>query len=257
MRLLANAGEYNNRHNAVLRASQAMVMASAVGPCVLGDKDDVAKTAMLNEDHAVDLAELGGDELTGGDMLYEIKVPSPTIASYSAGHGSADNGGAPASVGHLYGFGSTEEKYHLMIYGTNERGRRQDGPLKHATGHGWVKGVRGHYHDAIVCKRTRVCAMIVETYGGIARRGRRQAGALAERAKGRSATDRTRYGTTRASTRSYYVHHTQQIAKAAVMYDAQAIRKQIICERQRLLTSHTPHDQPSTGAANAAAGEHA
>jgi hypothetical protein len=254
---LANAGEYNNRHNGTLRAVQTMVMASAVGPCVLGDKDDVAKTAMLNEDHAVDLAELGGDELTGGDMLYEIKVPSPTIASYSAGNGSASKGGAHASVGHLYGFGSTEERYHLMIYGARERGRQQDGPLKHDTGRGWVRGVRGHYHDAIVRKRTRVCAMIVEAYGGIGRRGRRQCAALAERAKGKSATDRTRYGTTRASTRSHYVHHTQQIAKAAVMYDAQAIRKQILCERQRMLTSHTPYHPPDSGAAHAAAGEQA
>ena len=97
--------------------------------------------------------------------------------------------------------------------------------------------------------------MIVEAYGGIGRRGRRQCAALAERAKGKSATDRTRYGTTRASTRSYYVHHTQQIVKAAVMYDAQAIRKQVLCERQRLLTSHTPHHPPNTGAAHAAAGE--
>ena len=39
------------------------------------------------------------------------------------------------------------------------------------------------------------------------------------------------------------------------MYDAQAIRKQVLCERQRLLTSHTPHHPPNTGAAHAAAGE--
>ena len=58
---LANAGEYNRRHNAVLRAVHKAVAAVAVGACVLGDKEDLDKTAMLNADHAVDLAELGGD----------------------------------------------------------------------------------------------------------------------------------------------------------------------------------------------------
>ena len=61
------------------------VAAVAVGACVLGDKEDPEKTALLNEGHVVDLAELEGDDERGGDCLYEIKVPSPTIASYSAG----------------------------------------------------------------------------------------------------------------------------------------------------------------------------
>ena len=64
---LANGGEYNRRHNAVLRTVHHMVSAVAVGPCVLGDKDDVEKTAALNEGHAVDLAELEGDDTNGGD----------------------------------------------------------------------------------------------------------------------------------------------------------------------------------------------
>ena len=34
--------------------------------------------------------------------------------------------------------------------------------------------------------------------------------------------------------RIIYVHHTQQITKAAVMYDAAAIRKAIVSERQKL-----------------------
>ena len=76
-----------------------MVGAVAVGACVLGDKGEPEKTAMLNEGHAVDLAELGGDDVTGGgDMLYEIKVPSPLTKKWSAGKGSKDGGGAPATV---------------------------------------------------------------------------------------------------------------------------------------------------------------
>ena len=125
----------------------------------------------------------------------------------------------------------------MLIYGTRGRGRKQDGPLVHLTGKGWVKPHKGHYHDAIVNKRNKTVAFIVEAYGAVGRRGRAQAGLLAERAKGRGATDRTKYGSTRVSTRSFYVHHMQQIVKAAVMYDAMAIRKQVVALKQRICAS--------------------
>ena len=51
--------------------------------------------------------------------------------------------------------------------GCSERGRPQDGPLDHATGKGWVKGVKGDYYDALYVKKSRVVTMIVEAYGGI------------------------------------------------------------------------------------------
>ena len=54
------------------------------------------------------------------------------------------------------------------------------------------------------------------------------------RAKGRNAVDRTKYGSARDSPKAFYTHHMQQIVKAAVVYDAQAIRKQVIGLRQRL-----------------------
>ena len=44
-----------------------------------------------------------------------------------------------------------------------------------------------------------------------------------------------KYGSSRASTRSFYVHHMQQVSKAAVMHDARAIRVQIGCHKQRAL----------------------
>ena len=58
---------------------------------------------------------------------------------------------------------------------------------------------------------------------------------LAERARAKGGTDRTKYGSSRASTRSFYVHHMQQVSKAAVMHDARAIRVQIGCLKQRAL----------------------
>ena len=56
---------------------------------------------------------------------------------------------------------------------------------------------------------------------------------LAERAKGRGSVDRTRYGRNRFCTRSFYKHHEQQISKAAVLYDAQAIKKAITSHKVR------------------------
>ena len=50
---------------------------------------------------------------------------------------------------------------------------------------------------------------------------------LAERARAKGGTDRTKYGSSRASTRSFYVHHMQQVSKAAVVHDARATRVQI------------------------------
>ena len=70
---MSNGGEYNRRHHAVmhavLRKGHQMVSAVAVGSVVLGDKEDPAKTSMLNEGCAVDCAELEGDDATGGDAL--------------------------------------------------------------------------------------------------------------------------------------------------------------------------------------------
>ena len=57
---------------------------------------------------------------------------------YCAGKGSEENGGNAASVGHRYGFGNTEEKHRVKVFGCKERGRPRDGPLDHSTGKGWV-----------------------------------------------------------------------------------------------------------------------
>ena len=44
--------------------------------------------------------------------------------------------------------------------------------------------------------------------------------------------DRTNYGLTRVSARSFEEHHTQRISLAAVMYDAMAIRKRLLSKKQ-------------------------
>ena len=238
---LSNAGEHNRRHHAVVRKAQQMVTAVAVGQVVLGDKEDKAKTDMLNEGCVVDLAELEGDDATGGDCLYEVKVPSAMTKSFSAGKGSKKKGGKPASVGHLHAFGNTEEFYRRDILGCRRRGRRGEHAFVHKTGKGYVEAHVGTYHDALFAKKTRVVPLIVETTGGIAPHALAHIGHLARRAKGRaaSARDGTKYGRSRTSTRSYYVHHTQRIACAAQQYDARGIRKNIAFEKHQLMKGHT------------------
>ena len=84
-------------------------------------------------------------------------------------------------------------------------------------------------------------AFIVEVYGGIARKARAALGRLSARATGHGATDRTKYGLVRNSPNSFFTHHSQQISKAAVVYDAMAIRKQILSLRQRVMVgAHAP-----------------
>ena len=82
------------------------------------------------------------------------------------------------------------------------------------TGRGFVQHHDGQYRDAIVNKGSRVIPMIVETLGGVAPHSLAYVGYLAKRAKGKTSKDGTRYGTSRTSTTSFFVHHTQRISVA-------------------------------------------
>ena len=183
------------------------------------------------------MVELDADDHgNGGDTIYEVKVPTPLKQKHAAGVGTRAHGGVAATVGHLYGFGSTEEDYTLLVQGCGQRGRRADGPFKHDTGTGFVAPRPGQYsgraHNAFLVP------FIVEALGGIARAGRAQVGLLARRATGKNARDRTQYGRARGSTRNFYLHHTRMISKAAVVRDATMIREQVQCLRQRVCTAH-------------------
>ena len=71
---------------------------------------------------------------------------------------------------------------------------------------------------------------------------------LEGRAKGAGAPDRTKYGGTRISTKSFYVHHSQMLAKAAVVENAKAMRKKITCLKQSVCTSSAADAAGSGGA---------
>ena len=94
---------------------------------------------------------------------------------------------------------------------------------------------KGHYNDALKNKRSKVVLALVEAFGGANRTMCGYAHSLDKRVRGRGATDRTKYGNARASPRVFRIHHLQQISKAAVVYDARAILKQITCTKQRAL----------------------
>ena len=76
-----------------------MVYAVAIGQIVPGDKEDMARTAFLNEAHAVDGAEIGGDENTGANVLHEVKRKAALCKKFSGGIGSTKHGGWRPSMG--------------------------------------------------------------------------------------------------------------------------------------------------------------
>ena len=78
---------------------------------------------------------------------------------------------------------------------------------------------------------------IVETTGGIVPHARVQVGRLARRAEGKGKRDSTKYGSSRTSARTFFHHHVQQLSKAAVVGDAQAMRREIRAGKQRAINA--------------------
>ena len=92
-----------------------------------------------------------------------MRAPSPTVQKFAVGQGTREHGGCCASMGHVHSFGSTEEPYELMVFGTEGKGKKGDAPMDHTTGRGWVKSKRGQYYDALHVKRCIVVLWLFET----------------------------------------------------------------------------------------------
>ena len=58
---------------------------------------------------------------------------------------------------------------------------------------------------------------------------------LAARAKKGGGRDGTKYGRSRISATSFFVHHTQQLSVAAQVGDAKAIRRKVTALKMRLI----------------------
>ena len=80
-----------------------------------------------------------------------------------------------------------------------------------------------------------VIPMILEAFGGISPHSLHFIRRLALRAKGARARDSTVYGGSSTSAKSFFVHHTQQLAAAAQVGDAKGIRKKITEMKMRLI----------------------
>ena len=145
-----------------------------------------------------------------------------------------------ASVGHLYAFDNTEERYRLAILGCRAKGHRGGRLFDPSTSRGWVKKQKGKYHDALT-KHARVTPLIVETTGAISDRSLRLVAHLAHRAKGKHARDGTVYGRSRTSARSFFVHHTQRISMAAAYGDVKGIHESVRGLKQRAAAGRLGH----------------
>ena len=76
-------------------------------------------------------------------------------------------------------FGNTLEKLSLRVFGVKQRGSKEDPPMSHATGIGYVAKRDGDYSDAIVNKKLKVHMLLMETLGGISPGGVSYLGKLA------------------------------------------------------------------------------
>ena len=81
---------------------------------------------------------------------------------------------------------------------------------------------------------------LVECFGGIAPQPFARLRRNARLAKTKGACDRTKYGLSLVSPRSYLAHHVQRISAAAVLTDAKNIRAQIMCLKQRACSVSSP-----------------
>jgi hypothetical protein len=145
-------------------------------------------------------------------------------------------------VGHLYALGNTEEAYRIAILGCKGRGTLgRDKPFDHKTGKGSVKARRGDYYDALFNKRAIVVPFIVEVFGGISAHALKYVAQLAQRVTKGGGRDSTQYGRSRTSTRSFFSHHVQQLAAAAQVGDAKAIRAKITAEKMRVMKKIRKH----------------
>ena len=209
--------------------------APANAPVVHGDKEKPELTRQYNEGYKVDLAEPHAGP-GGCDEVNEVKLWTPLLKTSSAGVGNASSGGTPASVGHSYAFGNTEEKARRLNMGCKARGQPGQ-PFDHKTGHGYVKAHRGFYHDAIFVKRNNFNLLLHETFGGgFSPPAVAFSSCAASRAKSRAAASTAR--PTRPSTRFLLcpteLHHAERISISVVRGVNRAIRSHLATLSARL-----------------------
>ena len=127
--------------------------------------------------------------------LRQRRVQSPPSCGRSQrprhGRGRC-HGGKPASAGHLYSFGSTDEKCRVKILGCRRRGRPRDGAFNHSTGR-----LRGRAAGRLLrrprCQNTRLHMSGTSRLAGPTSQGQE------------IARHSTKYGRSRTSTKSFFL----------------------------------------------------
>ena len=81
-------------------------------------------------------------------------------------------------------------------------------------------GRSGSLHSDALSKRYAVQLFITESTGALSRRAVQLLGALARKARAPGTQDKTAYGRSRSSTKSFFRHHLAAISSAIVYQDA-------------------------------------
>jgi hypothetical protein len=201
----------------------------------LGDKnttDEKAqeRNAHFNTGHVSDTIEPSGGR-SGEDRLGEHKVVSPFRKT--------PNEEGELNVGHIFAFGSTEERQRGIIFGIQPQGAQHEEKFNHFTGRGYHKGKTGHYDDAIYKKGSTVEAFIHEVFGCMSPGTYRFMKYLARKAyKGK---DSTKYAERSRTANSFLTYYMQVISANIVLSDAANINA-VIGIRKAMSLQESPQE---------------
>ena len=177
-RLLGEPGtDKSAGHTEVLRVLYAAHQATAPGPVVYGDKENIDQHRSFNTGCCLDIGERGA-AAGGQDLIVEIKGFSALASTVVTGC---------ARRGATHGFGNTLERAIRKVHGVRARtgAHRWD----HAKGTGSVTAAPGDYDDALT-RRKSVVLFLMETSGGLSRPAKAHLRWLQSRSK---RVDRTPY----------------------------------------------------------------
>ena len=228
-----NAANHSHRHAVALRAlftalTSLSVANEAPGQLRLGDRGDGTaagklaarqRYAHINAGHVPDIVRHGAPP-----HCYEFKCYTPFHVSPALGHGSRAGGGAASTAdGGSFAFGNTEEGLIVTVLGVPARGAPSDGPMRRATGEGWVRETEGHDYADAQRRGHPVTLLVSETTGALSPTFVRLLSSLARQASAPTTHDSTCYGTARSSPRSFLPHHLAAISAAIALADATSI----------------------------------
>ena len=233
---IINRANHSHRHADALRAvytafSSLSVANQPPGALRLGDRGDGTaagaadarqRYAHVNATHVPDFIRFGVHP-----HCYEFKCYTPFHTSPALGHGSRTHGGAAStSDGGRFALGNTEEHLIVQVLGVAERGVPDDGPMVRAgprAGQGWVRATTDHDYADAQRRGNPVTLLVTETTGAFSPTLNAALHALGKQARAPTTHDSTVYGTSRASPRGFYAHHSASASAAIALADATSV----------------------------------